>query len=166
MDNLTLPASFSSLGGCCTQLSTLPQFQVKQWIESQLASCLPQNSPPPSTPPISHEHSLKVHLQTCLVTPSACISEFTAYWPPSAWPNSLDHSLKVRLWVDSNLSLPVHLRVYSILASKCISKLTRSGPPSASSTSIDHGLQVHLSVHSISASEGLTKLARSQPASI
>jgi len=61
--SLTLPASFPSLGGCCcTQLSTFPQLQVNQWIESQLPSRLPPNRPLPSTLLISLDYSLQVHL--------------------------------------------------------------------------------------------------------
>jgi len=121
IDSLPLPASFSSLSGCCTQLSTFPQLQVNQWIESQLLSRLPPNRPPPSTPPISLDHSLQVPLQTRSVTASECISkldwsrppsassELTRPWPPSASPNSLDPGLQV------------HLSVHSLSVSKCIS---------------------------------------------
>jgi len=141
IDSLLLAATFSSLGGCCTQLSTFPQLQVNQCIETQLPSRLPPNRPPPSTPPNSLHHRLQDHLQTCSVTASECIwkldrppsssSEFTRSRPPSASPNSLNHGLHVHLWV------------HAMSASKCISKLTRSRPPNASPNSIEHGLQVY-----------------------
>jgi len=122
IDSLPLPASFSSLGGYCTQLSTFPQLQVNQWIESQLPSRLPPNRPPLSTPPISLDHSLQVHLQTRSVTASECISKLDRSRPPSASPNSLDHGLKVHHWVNSTS------------ASKFISQFIRSPSPSASQT--------------------------------
>jgi len=127
-----LPASFPSLGGCCcTQLFTFPQIQLNQRIESQLPLCLPPNRPLPSTPPISLDHSLQVHLQSCSITASQCISEFTQARSPIASPTSPNHGL------------PAHLQTHSIMASKCISEFTRSRPPSASLNSLDHSLLVH-----------------------
>ena len=107
IDSLPHPSSFSSLGGCrCTQLSTFPQLQVHQWIESQLPSRLPPNRPLPSTPPISLDHSLQVHLQSRSITASQCMSEFTIMAskcisklarspPPSSSLHSLDHGCHV-----------------------------------------------------------------------
>jgi len=128
-----LPASFPSVGGCCcTQLSTFPQSQVNQWIESQLLSRLAPNRPLPSTPPISLDHTLQVHLQTRFIPASKCISECTRSWPPSASPNLFDHGRGVYLWI------------HSILDTKCVSEFTHSRPPSASLNSLDHGLRVHV----------------------
>jgi len=125
IDRLPLPASFSSLGGCCTQLSTFPQLQVNQWIESQLPSCLPQNRSPPCTPPISLDRSLQVHLQTRLIPASKCIF----------WVQAISASRRIsRLarWLPASShdhGLEVH-----------ISKLTPSRPPSESPKSLDYGL--------------------------
>jgi len=132
IDSLPLPASISSLGGWCTQLSTFPQLQVNKWIETQLPSRLPANRPPPSTPHIS----LDVR-------------------PASASPNSLGHTLGVHLWVhlisaskcmskSLDHGLPVHLQTRSITASQCISKPNQSRPPTAYLSSLDFGHQVHL----------------------
>jgi len=98
------------------------------------------------------DHSLQVHLQTCSITASKCISKL------------------------HDLSLQMHLQTRSITASKCISEfnlisaskyiseLARSRTSSASLSSLDlslqvHllveldlGLQVHLQTHSIAAS--------------
>ena len=147
-----LPASFSSLGGCCTQLSTFPQLQVNQWIESQLASRLPPNRLPPSTRPISLDHGLQMYLQTRSITASKCISKLTRSRPPSVSPDSLDYGLQVHLWVHY-LGVQVQLQTRSITASKCITELTRPRPPSASPNSLDPGLKVHLWVQSISVSK-------------
>ena len=161
INSLTLPASFPSLGGCCTQLSTFPQLHVTQWIESQLPSRLPPNRLPPSTPPIPLDHSLQVHLQTRSLTSSECMSklprswppsassEFTISGPPSASPNSLDHGLQVYLQTR--------------LITAC--KFATSWPPCASPNSLHPGLQVHLWVHSISVSRCISKLAQSWPPS-
>jgi len=63
IDSLPLPASSPSLGRCCSaELSTFPQLQVNQWIESQLPLRLPASGPLPSTPPILLDHSRQVHL--------------------------------------------------------------------------------------------------------
>jgi hypothetical protein len=143
IDSLPLP----------TQLSSFPQLQINKWIESQLPLCLPPNRPPPSAPPISHDHGLQVHLQTRSVTASECISEFPPSRPPSGSPNSLDYGLLA------------HLRTRSITASKCISILAWSRPPSGSPNSLDHGLPVHLHPQSITASKCISQFTRSRPPS-
>ena len=167
IDSLPLPASFSSLGGCCTQLSTFPQLHVYQWIKSQLPSRLPPDRPPPSTPPMSLHQSLQVHLQTRSVTVSQCIStldwsqpprassEFTQSRPRSASPHSLDHGLPVNLPTQSIKACKftqwwppsANLQTRLITASKCISRVARLQPGSLD----DHGLQVHLQIGSIMA---------------
>jgi len=60
--------------------------------------------PPPSTRPISLNHSLQVYIQTRSIT----ASKFARSQPPSASPNSLDYGLQV------------HLSTRSITASKYI----------------------------------------------
>jgi len=132
IDSLPLPACFSSLGRWCTQLSTFLHLQVNQWMEAQLPSRLPGNRPPPSTPPISLDHSLQVYLWTRSATASECISEFTPSRPPSACPKSLDHGLQVTSLSSLHLGLQAYLLVQSISASKCISKPARSRPQSIS----------------------------------
>jgi len=132
IDCLPLPASLSSLGkACCTQFCTFSQWQVNQWIESQLPLCLPPKLPPPdwappSTPlipdrswptnasPKSRSGNLGVHLQVHLITASKCISTSPPLPPPGASPNLLNHSI------------PVHLQTRSIMASENITTFTRS----------------------------------------
>ena len=136
IDCLLLIASLSSHGGhSCTQLSTFPWLWVNQWIESQLPSHLPSDLlppdwPPTSTPPILMDLGLQVHLQSCLITASKCISDFNLILafkcisklapsrPPSASASLLYHSLKVHLSVTQS--------------------------PNASPNSLDHGLDVHV----------------------
>jgi len=125
---LPLPASFSSLGGCCTQLSTFPQVQANEWKESQLPSRLTPNRPPRSTPPILLDHSLEVHLQTRSISASKCISTVARLLPASLFPNWLNYGLQVG----------------TSMASKCISKLAWSQPLSASLSSLNLSLQVHI----------------------
>jgi len=130
IESLLLQASFSILGGwCCTRLSTCPQFQVNQWIQSQLPSRLPPN------------HRLPVLLQSLSIIASECLSEFTCAWPPSACLNSLDHGL------------PVQVQTRLITAVKWISEFTQSWPPSASPNSLNYLLPVHLQPQSIMASK-------------
>ena len=151
---LLLPASFSSVGGCCcTQLSSFPQSQVNQWIESQLLLCLPPNQPTPSTPPISLDHSLQVHVQTRSITASMCTSNLARSRPPSASVSSL------------NLGLQVHLQTHRITSSQCISKLAQSRPHSGSLSSLNLSLQLHLQPRSVVASQFISILARSRPRS-
>jgi len=135
------------------------------WIESRQAV----HQPPPSTRPISLDHSLQVHLQTRSVTASECISKLAWSRPPGAFLSSLDHTPQVHLQTRSIMaskcisrlrsitackfarSSPpsAYLPTCSITAFKCISKYARLPPPSASSKSLNHGLGVYLSVHSI-----------------
>jgi len=147
IDCLTLPATLSSFSRpCCTQFSTFPQSRVNQWMESPLPSCIPPElpsayCPPPSTPPISHDHGLQVHLPTGSITTCKCIS------------NLLDHSLR---W-DPN--------VHSIPASQCMSRLTQSWPPNASLSSLNLGLQLNLRTRLMMASKCFTKFAQLCPRS-
>jgi len=134
----------------CTQFSTFPQLWVNRWIESQLPSRLPLELPPPdglppSTPLISLDHGLQVHLQTRSIATSKCISPLAQLWPP----NSIDHGLRV----------PLQTR--SITAPMCISKLARLRPPS----SHKHGFQMHPQTRLITASKCIFKLSRLRPPS-
>jgi len=103
IDCLPLPDSLSSLGRpCWTQFSKFPSTQHNQWIESQLLAHLCFQLLPPdwlaqSTPPISLDHGLQVHLQTCPITAFKCIT-----------PNVLNH----------------RLQVCTPMASKCISPMS------------------------------------------
>ena len=114
------------------------QLQVNQWIKSQLPSHLPPNRPLASTPPISLDHRLQVHLQTRSITASQCISEF-----PITASKCLSKLVRLRPPSSHDHGLQLHLRTRSITASKCISKLGRSRPPSSSLNFFDHSLQVH-----------------------
>jgi len=69
---------------------------------------------PPSVSPTSLDYDLQVHLYTCLITISECISKSTVSRCPSISSNSLDY----RLQVD--------LQTSSIMASDYISEFTRS----------------------------------------
>ena len=157
--NFPLPASSPSLGGCCcTQLSTFPQLQVNQWIESQLPLWLPPNQLLPNTPPISLDHSLQVHYQTRSIAASQCISELMitalkciSKLAPLQPPGSRDHGLQL------------HLQTRAITASKCISTPARTWLHSASPNSLHHGLQMHRQTRSIMGSTSICKLTRSQP---
>jgi len=159
IDSLLLPASLIShlLGRpSCTQFSTFPQWRVNQWIESEFPPHLFPNPPrpvqtPPSTPTLSIDHGLQVHLQICSGTASKWIAEFTRSRPPSASPHSLDHGLNL------------HLSLHSLSASKCISKLARLWPPSASLYSLNHGRQLHHWIHLLSASMCISQLTRLWP---
>jgi len=99
IDGLPLPASLSSLSRpCYTQFCTFPQSRGNQWIMSQLPLHLPPELPPPdwpppSTLPISLDHGLQVHLWTCSIIASKCISKLDRLCPRS----SLNHSLQVYL---------------------------------------------------------------------
>jgi len=105
---------------------------VWSWLTDQLslapgAPPIGRDQPPPSTPPILLDHSLQVHLQTCSITVSECISESTRSWPPSASLSSLD--------------LQVHLQTCSVTASECISDFTRSSSSGAPPIALKHRLQ-------------------------
>jgi len=66
-----------------------------------------------SRPPSSHEHGLKVRLQTRSITIQECIFKFTRSGPPSVSACTLDYCLQV------------HLQTRSIMASECISEFTQ-----------------------------------------
>jgi len=74
----------SFVGCCCTQHSTFPQRQVKHWMECEPASCLPPDRFPPSTPPISLDHSLRVHLPVYLISACYCMFKLARSRPRSA----------------------------------------------------------------------------------
>ena len=88
----------------------------------------PAQSWPPGVSPDSLDYSLqvgmimasKVHLQSCSVTASNCIS-----------PNSVDHGLLLYL---QTLSIPA-------------SKFPLSWPPSAAPNSLDHGFGEYFRIH-------------------
>jgi len=137
-------------------IPTFPSSLTDEWSPSTWRASLqpPPDQPAPSTPPISHDHSLlHVHLETCSITTLECISEFSWSRSPIASPNSLDHSLKVHLWV------------HSTSAPKCFSKLARSRPQSACPNSLDHSLQLHVQTRLITASKCISNLAQSWPPS-
>jgi len=56
---------------------------------------------PPSASTHSLDHSLHVHVQTCLNTVYECITRLPWVEPPSVSPNSLDYDLGVLLYVCS-----------------------------------------------------------------
>jgi len=136
IDCLLLPASLSTLSAIVsTQLSTFPQLQVNQWTESQHPLRLPPELPPPDwpcpdwpppiTPPISLDHGLQVHLQTCWITTCNCISNL------------------------ARLLLQVDLQFLSITADKSISLLAQLLPASLHA----HGLPGYLHTGSITDSK-------------
>jgi len=163
------PVSEALHGPCYTQFSTFPWLGVCHWIECQLPSHLPADlpcpdQPAPSTPPISIEYGLLVHLQTLLITASKCISDFP------------------------DLGLQVHLQIRSITASKCISEVVARGLPLLLQTRsitaskcitefhftmafkcitelLEVGLHMHLQTRLIMASKCISKLAWSWPRS-
>ena len=75
---------------------------------------------------------LQVHLQSCSIMTSMCISEL------------LDLGLRMHLRTPSSTASKCITEFNLISASKCISKLTPSRPRSTFPSSHDHGLQVHL----------------------
>jgi len=52
--------------------------------------------------PSSHNHGVKVDLQTPSTTASECISKFTQLWPPSVYTNSHDYCLEVHMIMASD----------------------------------------------------------------
>jgi len=80
---------------------------------------------------------LQLHLQTCSIMASKCISNVAQSQLPIASPNSL------------NCSLQLHLQTCSIAACMWISKLTPLRPPSASPNPLHQGLWLYRWVHSI-----------------
>jgi len=189
INSLPLPASFSSLGRWyCTKLSTFPQLQVNQWIESPLPSRIPPNRPPPSTSSFTLNYRPRVHLYVHLGLASKYISKLARSRMASTCFSSLNLSHMLLLQTRSITSsmcisesaqfrprstspnlldhcLQVDLRVYSVSVSNCMSKLAISCPPSVSLSSLNLGLQFHLHNWSITASKCISKLAQSRPPS-
>jgi hypothetical protein len=99
---LLLPVSLlSRCRPCCTELSTFPQCQVNQWLESQLLWHRPPDLPAPNRPPRSnlpllHNHVLRVHHQTRTITAARCIFTLTQSQPPTVSPNLHDYGLQTR----------------------------------------------------------------------
>jgi hypothetical protein len=122
IDCLPLPASLSSSGRpWCIQFFTFPQLRVYPWIESKLSLRLPREHPPSDWMPlctalISLDYNDHVHLETCLIIASKCISILTQLRSPSLFDhrhatssrNLLDHRiwmhLYTRLIIASNVS--------------------------------------------------------------
>jgi len=123
----------------------MPTFASQLTDDLSLSTWCTIHRPRPSTRPISLDHRLRsvsppsleyglqVHLQSCSISASQCISKLARLRPSC----SHDHGLQV------------HLQTRSIVASNCISKLTRLRPTSLH----DHGRLVHLETRSIMASE-------------
>ena len=135
IDHLPLPASPSTLGRpCFPQFSKFTQLQVNQWIQSQIPSrlppeLLPPDWPPPGTPGISLDHGVQVHLQTCSITASRCITILTRSRPTCPHHHSRQ----------------VYLHTRSIK----VSKLAPSRPPRASPNLLDYRIGVHLQTQSV-----------------
>jgi len=93
---------------------------------------LPPYSLSPSTPPLSLDHGLQVHLEPFSLTASWCISKLAQSQPPSIPPNWLHYALQI------------HPQSRSITASEWSSKFTPSRPPCVSPNTLYYHLQVHL----------------------
>ena len=107
-------------------------FQVHHWVHSISASkCISElnRSHPPSSSLSSLNIGLQMRLQTRLIPPSKCISQFT---------HSLD--LQVHRQTCSITACKCISEFTPISVSKCISNLARSRPPSASRNMLDHEL--------------------------
>jgi hypothetical protein len=107
------------------------------------ASCFP----PLSRPPILRDHGLQMHLQSCSIMVTKCISKLARTLLPSASPNSLYWAVQLHLWA------------HSVIVSKCISKLNKSRPPFSHHDCV----QVHLHTRSIVVSKWISELTRSHP---
>ena len=120
-----------------------------------------------------------MHVQTCSITASKCITKLARLRPPSASQNSLNHRLQVYLQsccITASMSIPnpaplwhpcshnhglqVHLHIHSIVASKCISIVTRSRSPSASPNLLNQGQGLYSCVHSIDILRHTSKLGK------
>jgi hypothetical protein len=130
---------------------------------------------PPSPRPISHDHGLQVHLQTCSITAAKGFPKLAGLWPRSSHHSGLQVYLQtpsirasrcisrlasLRLASVYHPCLLVVLQTRSIRISECISKLTPSRASSVSRNMLDHGLQVYLQTRSIMASECLSEFSR------
>jgi len=128
---------------------------------------LPPEWPLPSSPPISLDHGLQVHLPTHSIVASQWISNRARIRPPWSHHHGLQVSLETRPITVSKLAPSRHLsvspnslnygrQVHCIMASKSISKLAQLRSPQ----SLDHGLQVYLQTRSITASECISKFTQ------
>jgi len=98
-----------------------------QWPKYTLLMKLARLRPTSASPNLPDD-GLPVHLQSCSITASKCISQLTSVWPPSVSPNSLDYGLQVYLYTRS------------ITTSMSISKLAQSRLWSALLSSLDHNV--------------------------
>jgi len=115
-----------------------------------------------------------VHLHSCAITASKCISKLAQLW---AW-GLLDHDIQLCLQTRSimasmciseftqSLGLQVHQHTRSITILECSCQLTRSQPPSVSPNTLDSHLQVHLQTCSFTMLECISKFTRSWPPSV
>jgi len=104
-------------------------------------------SKPAGLPPTSlHDRGLQVHLQTCSIMASKCISKLSWSRPPRVSPNSLNYGLHMPIpklaWWQSRSASP---------------KFTQSRPPSVSRNTLDYCFQVHLQTCSIMGSECISE---------
>ena len=102
-------------------------------MDSVAAPGVPPIDTPPSTP-ILVDHGLQVHLHSCSIMSSKCISELH------------HHVLQMHLQTQSNTASKCISEFNLILASQCISDL------------LDHSLQMHLQTRSIMASKFIYEL--------
>jgi hypothetical protein len=109
------------------------------------SKCIPNiaRSRPPCESLSSHHLGLPVHLQTCSIPASQCMSKLDQTWLSSASLSSHD------------LGVQVHLQTSSIMAFKSISKLVHLRPP-----------QVHLHTRFITISDCFCMFASSRPPSV
>lgn len=136
-----LPRTRISSIMCSSQLIT---FELATfWYTSNLSQTCPliyfskpTRSQPPSTCLHSLYSSIKVHLQSWLITCSKYLSKFTSLPPPSISPKSLNHDLQV------------HFYVFCFTVSKCNSMLSQVQP----SVSHNYCFQVHANALSRSSS--------------
>jgi len=117
--------------------------------------------PPPSTPPISLDHGLQLHLPTCSITASKSIYELH--------DPGVEMDLQIRSITASKCISVFNLisaskcisKLARVLPSKCISQFPQSWHPSASPNSTDYGVKDH----TVTASKCILKLDRLRPAS-
>ena len=149
---------------CWTTTSRLITCRLiaSRWRASKF-SYDPDWSWPPSASPNLPDHGLQVYLQSCFITASKCISQFTQSRPRSASPRVLNDSLQLHLqtcsstalklmteftWSRSQTECPKTLdpshQVRTSIALQVSSTLARLWPRSASLSSLTFGLQMHL----------------------
>jgi len=149
---------------CWTTTSRLTTCRLiaSRWRASKF-SYDPDWSWPPSASPNLPDHGLQVYLQSCFITASKWISQFTQSRPRSASPRVLNDSLQLHLqtcsstalklmteftWSRSQTECPKTLdpshQVRTSIALQVSSTLARLWPRSASLSSLTFGLQMHL----------------------